>query len=338
MQNFNLATLLDVTRLSNASVKEVMSVLNGQPVVPEVHQRILDAIAKLGSVNIPATQAHKETKTIGVIIDRQVVDDYTGNVISGITRTVQELGYHMTIHTWEIEETSAKMEQYLRFLFATNNANDAFIVVVPYPYNDVIADTCREFNCPCILMDSDGSEGQPTVLIDNYKSMRNVMDHLISLGHQRIAFIEGPSHMLSATERLKAYQDALQEEGLTVDDQIVVQGNFMIPSGADRAREIIEYAPTAIACANDLMALGAIDAVKQLGLHIPHDVSITGFDDIPLAASINPSLTTIRQPMPQMGEAAVRMAATLLKGEELPNRVLTYHGDLIVRGSTGPAK
>src|SRR5690349_20843209 len=126
MQNFNLATMIDVAKLSNTTPKEVMAVLNGETVDPERHQRILDAIATLGSVSVPSPHMLKDARSIGIIVPGILIDDYMGTVMTGITRAAQEAGYTLTIHTRELNSPTEATEQYFRFLFATKHANDAF--------------------------------------------------------------------------------------------------------------------------------------------------------------------------------------------------------------------
>ncbi len=178
----------------------------------------------------------------------------------------------------------------------------------------------------------------PSVLVDNYGGMRNVIAHLTQVhGHRRIAFIRGPENNAEAEERYRAYTDVLTEYGLSVDPDLVTEGDFTTAAGAAAVQRLLDERNVeieAIVAANDNMAIGAIEALRQQKLRVPHDVVVAGFDDTERATSITPSLTTVRQPMAEVGRRATETLLTLLTGAGVPQRV-TVPTRLMVRESCG---
>jgi LacI family transcriptional regulator len=179
----------------------------------------------------------------------------------------------------------------------------------------------------------------PVIVGANYAGSHELVRHLIALGHRKIAFIGGASHTGQSRERQRAYEDALRGAGLPVRADYVVGGDYEVDSGHAQARRLLALSdrPTAIFCANDEMALGALKAAGELGLNVPADVSIAGYDDVPAASAVTPALTTVREPLGEIGMRAVDELVALIGGRartpsriELPTR-------LVVRASTGPA-
>ena len=166
-----------------------------------------------------------------------------------------------------------------------------------------------------------------------------MVELLADVGHRLIAHIGGPPHNILTTERERGYRAALAEHGLPIDDRLVTYGDFTIEFGRLAGHRLLDRAdrPTAIFAANDEMAIGAIVAAKGLGLRVPRDVSLVGFDDIEFAAAYDPSLTTVHQPRREMGAAAMALLADLLEGRrpEAPEIALPH--EVIVRDSAGPA-
>ncbi len=181
-------------------------------------------------------------------------------------------------------------------------------------------------------------EDIPTVLVDNYSSMRMLITHLTRHhGYRRIAFICGPEHQLEARERYQAYVDVLNEYGLPVDPQLVAPGDFTTPAGEAAIRMLLDERRAdfeAVVAANDGMALGALSELRRRGIRVPYDVALTGFDDIVSAGVITPSLTTVRQPMFELGKRAIEILSNMLAGEPQP-AAITVPAGLVVRESCG---
>jgi LacI family transcriptional regulator len=188
-----------------------------------------------------------------------------------------------------------------------------------------------------IIDHHDHTEDEPAITATNRKGMRDAMRHLLALGHTRIGFITGRMDIGCSTERLKGYQDGLSEVGIPYDPTLVLEGDFEQETGFMQGRALlaINPRPTAIIASNDDMALGVMDAIKDAGLRVGKDISVVGFDDIPMAAKVYPALTTVRQPMREMGESAMELLITLLQGQKPLALQRELATELIVRDSTG---
>jgi len=174
--------------------------------------------------------------------------------------------------------------------------------------------------------------------LENRSGARLAVEHLLALGHRRIAFLAGTSHTGQSAEREKGYKDALRAAGIRVDPALVVGGAFNQAGGNAATRQLLDLkrAPTAIFAANDEMAYGAIDAIHSRGLKVPGDISVIGFDDIPLSCHVFPPLTTMRQPLADLAARAVGDVVTLAQGGTVPPARVPFAMELVVRQSTGP--
>jgi LacI family transcriptional regulator len=213
------------------------------------------------------------------------------------------------------------------------------ISVVPYNYERLI-ELCRFYQREYVLVDYQ-DEGDirdvPSVEADNRQSIMGVMRHLFDLGHRRIGFITGDLKMISARQRLQGYKDALKATGIRYDPALVGTGDWLHTRAYTVAKALLQLnpPPTAIVGSNDFSAFGAMQAAHQLGLEVGRDVSITGFDDIRMASTVTPALTTVRQPMYVMGVTAVEMLIKRMNGEPIPNLHVRLPTTLVIRESTG---
>jgi DNA-binding LacI/PurR family transcriptional regulator len=180
----------------------------------------------------------------------------------------------------------------------------------------------------------------PFVGATNWSGGRAATRHLIELGHRRIAMIGGPPDVLCCVARLDGYRSAMRAAGLPVGAELVVHADLTREDGCEAARSLLALPerPTAIFAANDLQALGVYQAAREAGLRIPDDLSVVGFDDLPVVAWVDPPLTTVHQPLTEMAVAATELALTLGRGERAPQAGLEIATTLTVRGSTAPPK
>jgi LacI family transcriptional regulator len=178
----------------------------------------------------------------------------------------------------------------------------------------------------------------PTIGATNWSGGLSATEHLISLGHRRIGLIAGPKSLLCSRARLDGYRAALEAAG--IEEQMIVPGDFMHESGFAGGAELLDRAhpPTAIFASSDTMALGAYEAARRRGLRVPDDVSIVGFDDLPESRWSSPPLTTVRQPLAEMGAQAARTALRLARGEDIEVPRVELATELVVRDSTAPPK
>ncbi|MCC2308646.1 LacI family DNA-binding transcriptional regulator [Cellulomonas chengniuliangii] len=193
---------------------------------------------------------------------------------------------------------------------------------------------------PFVVVDTAGEPpvGIPTVGSQNWNGGLAATRHLLGLGHRRIAVIAGPSDVMCSRARIDGYRTALDEAGVRVDPALVRHGDFFVQGGYDHGLDLLrrEDRPTAIFAGSDLQALGVMRAARELGLRVPEDLSVVGYDDLPLTEWIGPPLTTIRQPLREMAGTATRMVLSLARGESPSNQRIDLATELIVRESTAP--
>ncbi|MFC3493747.1 LacI family DNA-binding transcriptional regulator [Glycomyces rhizosphaerae] len=195
---------------------------------------------------------------------------------------------------------------------------------------------------PLVLLDPTGDPDRdaPSAGASNWNGGLAAARHLVSLGHKRIAVISGPGRMEAARARLDGFRSGLDMAGVPIDPALVRHGDFEIETGRDLAMDLLrrDAPPTAIFTGNDGMAVGVYHAAAKLGVRIPHDLSVVGFDDLPKAKWTVPPLTTIRQPLKAMGNAAAQMLVALAAGETLPLQRVELATELVVRESTAPPR
>jgi LacI family transcriptional regulator len=213
---------------------------------------------------------------------------------------------------------------------------DGLLLILPRnPVDYTGTLTSRSF--PFVLIDHQGSGNPcPAVGATNWQGAYNATEFLIKLGHTRIGFITGSMDLGAAIDRLDGYKSALRVHHIPEDARLIYEGTFFQPDGYAGGSALLDLTdpPTAIFACNDVMAMGVMDAVRSRGLRVPEDISVLGFDDIPQAALVRPALTTVRQPLEQMGRLATQMLLDRLKNPEKKVDRIELPTELIVRGST----
>ncbi|MDI1465164.1 LacI family DNA-binding transcriptional regulator [Catellatospora sp. KI3] len=203
-------------------------------------------------------------------------------------------------------------------------------------------DQLRARDIPFVVVDptSELPDGVPFVGATNWAGGRSAARHLVELGHRRIAMVAGPEQLLCCQARVDGYRSALAAAGLPTDPGLVARAELTLDGGQAAGLALLNRPdpPTAIFASNDLQALGVYQAARRLGLRIPADLSVVGFDDLPLAALVDPALTTVRQPLTEMAVAATELALALGRGEQTPQIGLELATTLTVRGSTAPPR
>jgi LacI family transcriptional regulator len=204
----------------------------------------------------------------------------------------------------------------------SNGLSDGIILIVPLLDREYLM-SLREHNFPYVVVDQlDPQFHSAVVDATNWQGAYDATKYLIELGHRRIGFITGLEAIQSAADRLEGYKAALADHDLFFDETLVAEGDFFNTGGYQAGLKLIQRSPrpTAIFASNDLMALGAMQAIRDYGLQIPQDISLVGFDDIPQAAMTHPQLTTVRQPLEQMGRIAVNLLIEQIEHSDHPDR------------------
>ncbi|MEZ4666423.1 MAG: LacI family DNA-binding transcriptional regulator [Anaerolineae bacterium] len=326
-------TIIDVARASGVSYSTVSRVLNGFEFVKEsTRQRVLEAAEKLGYVaNAPARSlAGGKSQTIGLLVPG-LDNGYIGEIIRGVDVELARANYDLMIYT--THRSRGKESLYANTI--ANGVSDGLLLIVPLVPTNYL-DALRERNFPCVLIDQSVTAEQSSVVdATNWQGAYEATRYLIELGHRRIAFITGLRELGSAAQRFEGYKDALTDNNIPVLDELIIEGDYWQPLAYENTRKFLnEYSPpTAIFAANDLSAFGAMEAIRNHGLRIPEDISIIGFDDIPQASIVYPKLTTIRQPLEQMGRVAVKLLLEQIENPDRQPRRVTLATQLIVRDS-----
>jgi LacI family transcriptional regulator len=332
-------TIIDVARHAGVSIKTVSRVMNKEPTVhADTRARVQEAVAALNYR--PQLSARSLAGAKSFLIGLLYYDPsaaFVAGVQQGATLGCREAGRHLVVES--LRKDDGHMHAQIESMLAALRP-DGMILTPPLCDDPEILELLRASRTPCVLISpSTEGHGMAAVRMDDALAAEELTNLLISLGHKDIAFIEGNQ---SASDRRRAgYERALKAHRIPVDRRLVVPGNFQFETGVAAAQALFASAkpPTAIFAANDDMALGALAAAQRLGIAVPHDVAIVGFDDSRAATLVWPELTTVRQPLAEMAMAAVDMllAGAAKPGEPPPVRVLPH--EVVVRGSTAaPAR
>ncbi|MGH7118659.1 MAG: LacI family DNA-binding transcriptional regulator [Acetobacteraceae bacterium] len=325
--------------VSTATVSRALS--RPDQVVPAVRKRIEAVVRDLGyAVNAAARSLRRNDTRMVLVVVPDIGNPFFSKLLKGIEQQASEMGYSVLIG--DTERSTARVELYAQQLdarradglillngrspsfagFRMTRGAGAHLAAPRYP----------------IVVVSERIPGArlPTVGVDNVAAAKEAVLHLADLGHRRIAHIGGPKGNILTRERRHGYCAALVQRGLPVDPDWVVLGDFSITSGRRSARMLLQrrVPPTAIFCANDEMAMGAIAELKASGLAVPQDVSVVGFDDIEFAEIFDPPITTVRQPRYAMGQIAMSLIGRALRGEVVAAEEVILASELIVRSSS----
>ncbi|MCC6616073.1 MAG: LacI family DNA-binding transcriptional regulator [Anaerolineae bacterium] len=330
-------TIYDVAAAAGVSYSTVSRVLNGFEFVKEsTRVKVMDAAERLGYVaNLQARGlAGGRSNIIGLLVP--VLDNsYVSEVMMGIDEALARAGFNLMLFT--THRHAGKEQQYASTIASMT---DGLILLVPLE-SPIYLNAIRERNYPHVLVDqTDESGASASVSGTNWHGAYEATQHLIMLGHRRIGVITGLLELSSARERLNGYRAALQDYAIPIDESLIVEGDYLQPRGYEAAQELLKLRerPSAIFAMNDLSALGAMDAIRESGLSIPEDISLVGFDDIPQAAITHPKLTTVRQPLVQMGRIAVRLLLEQLDHPGSPPGHETLATQLVIRASSQPPR
>jgi len=329
-------TIFDVADEAGVSYSTVSRVVNNKSNVnPETRERVLRAMAQLGYVgNIPARSlAGGSSHVIGLLVDH-LNTSYMGEIIRGIDEVLEANNYNLMLYTTHRRKN--KESAYVTKL--THNLADGLLLILPRNEKAYL-ETLHQRQFPYVLVDYQGSNQQvPSVVATNRKGAYDATSYLITLGHRRIGFITGTMEFGCARERLVGYRAALADQGIAFDPELVCEGDFLQPQGYRCAEQLLSLAapPTALFVSNDVMAFGAIEAAGVHGLHIPEDLSIIGFDDIAQAAHVHPALTTVRQPLEEMGRSAATLLLKYIANPLAAVERIELPTELIIRESCRP--
>lgn len=322
-------TIRDVAAKAGVSVATVSRVLNETgPVNETTRARVLEFTEKLRYVPHAGARSlsMRTTNTIAVVLP-EMHGEFFSEVIRGIDISARELGYHLIVSGSHADR--AEMQAVLR---AIRGRVDGLILMSPdLAPSELLPDLPSEL--PVVMLNS-RIENHPSIQIDNFGGAKRMVQHLVSIGHRRIAFIAGPSQNADAAERRRGYRAGMKAAGIPLEEGVEIRGNFTERSGYEAALEIaaLPTRPTAVFAANDSMAIGVLSAFHERGIRVPEECALVGFDDIPIAPYLTPPLTTVRVPIAELGRMGLELL--LSDSRKLP-RPQPLETSLIVRNSCG---
>lgn len=322
-------TIGDVARTAGVSVATVSKVINGRyGVALETEIRVQEVIQQLGyeSSIVARSLRSRRTNVIGILVAE--FEPFSTELLKGISEAVEGTGYELLAYSGGLGRHDRVGWEQRSLSRLAGTLIDGAVLVTPTVVT--VHDTI-----PVVAVDPHtGPSGPPTIDSDNLAGARAATEHLIGLGHRRIGFLGGRPDLESARLREEGYREALKEAGLDVDEGLMRVGGYR-PDLADLpAHELLSLPdrPTAIFAANDLSAIRTMEVARQLGLRIPDDVSVIGFDNVPESALTEPPLTTVAQPIHTMGAEALRMVIDLIAGKPRDPH-LRLPTSIVVRGS-----
>ena len=330
-------TLDDVARLARVSTATASRALSNPQLVAEATRvAVLDAAQKTGyRLNLMARSLRKQAAHSVLVLVPNLDNRFYPDIIRGIESAAHARDYTVILGFTDndaLRETS--------YVDLVHRQRADGILILDGSLRNMMADA-RAFKLPAVqVIERAPAADYPSVKIDDHAAALKAVRHLIALGHRRIGHITGRPVYSVTPDRLAGYRQALEDAGLLFDPCLLVEGNFNYQRGMDAADTLMRLAdpPSAIFCANDESALGAMKRLGDLGLSVPRDVSIVGFDDIDAAQRASPPLTTIRQPRFDIGVIAMNMLTDILEGRPLKTRNVVLPADMILRKSTAPRR
>jgi LacI family transcriptional regulator len=324
----------DVAKRAGLSVSTVSHVINNtRTVSDESRSRVMSAMEELGyRPNALARSLRRQkTNTLGMI-----VPDSANPFFAEVARAIEDASFaqNYSVILCNSEGDLNKQQAYTNVLIDNRVAGILFVAA---GISTELVNDLEQRRVPLVVVDREvlGVEVD-TVMTNHAQGGYLATQHLIDLGHRRIACIAGNSEVAPSAERLTSYRRSLEGNNLDYDEHLVVKGDFQYESGYEATKHLLalEAPPSAIFACNDLMAVGCISAARQLGLRVPHDLSIVGFDDVRLASFTNPPLTTISQPIVEIGVLATKMLLERMLDIDGPPRFKRLDTVLRIRQST----
>ena len=335
-----------IAKSLGVSVQTVSAVVNGKPGISlDTQARVRDAIQRYDYQ--PNAQARTlrgvKTKTLGVIIP-SITNPYFPEFVKGIEDGARKLGYSIFLCN-----TDSKLEHLLEYfsLIKANRASGLICsvgIAGEWLSNPEVTRWIRKFAKDDVAVVLNGRPGEnlpvKSAMIDTTQAIRDAAKHLIQLGHRRIGLISPPDGLSVTAERVGGYRDAFAALGHPLDETFIVPGDFDIGAGAEAARRLMQMhkRPTAIVASNDIAAFGVIAELHAMGMSVPTDISVVGFDDIAFAKVFQPALTTILQPVYELGQEALRLATTEKPADGALGEVVVLAGKFVARESTCPVR
>ncbi len=332
--------LEDIARKAGVSRSTVSRVINNDPYVSDrTRKHVQDVIDQERFQPNHAARAlvKRHTEIIGVVIPDNVNVFFTDNsywpmILQGIGEATHDRDYAMLL--W-IGQTGEDSEQFIRKITGSRMMDG--LIIASLTTDHPLFSHLLSIKIPIVMVDRPlGLEEQISyVTVDNIRGAELAVRHLISLGRRRIAHITGHLSIADGQERLQGYKNALQRAGMTVEPELIVEGQFSHEQGYIGMKKLLKFKPDAVFAPGDTAAIGAVQAVREAGLRVPEDIAVVGFDDLDVATRMSPQLTTIRQPVQQKGAYAARLLIDLIEEKCSSPQHIVLPTELVVRQSCG---
>jgi LacI family transcriptional regulator len=331
-------TLEDIADKAGVSRSTVSRVINNKPNVrAEVRQRVLQIIEETGYEPHAAARslASHRSRLIGLVIPRTVhtvfTDPYFPRLTMGIAQACNQYDYTLSLFLLHTEDEERKLFPRI----ARPGLLDGAIVQVGQMSDELI---CRfaATDLPFVVAGRPVNTPEASYVdVDNVSGSFNAVSHLIHLGHSRIGTITGPLDTTAGQDRYEGYRRALQRRGLALNENLIAEGDYTETGAYYAMQRLLAQKPDAVFTASDAMALGALRAIREANLSVPEDIAVVSFDDLPPATTVNPPLTTVRQPVRRMGLKLMETLLDIIENGSHPPRRIVFDTELIIRGSCG---
>lgn len=309
-------TIAQIARMAGVSKTTVSRVLNKKPDVnPKTRKRIEELIAKYDfnpNAYAKAVSGQK-SNTVALVIpyDENYIfaNPYYSEMIRGVSGAVKQRGYHLIL-------TYSKNDDYVPMI--KQKRADGLIIISPGKSHTEVIKKLKALEVPFVsTAEIPGMPDVHSILTDDFGGACDAMEYLVSLGHRKIGFISGPDILASSIDRQKGYRHILEKYGIPYEERFVVSGDTSAKSGYQAMERLIREKITAVFAGSDLMAIGAVSAIVKSGRRVPEDISVVGFDGLPITEYLNPPLTTVKQPTFEKGRKAAELLLDLIAGKEM---------------------
>jgi DNA-binding LacI/PurR family transcriptional regulator len=329
-------TLAVVARAAGVSVPTASKVVNGrEDVAPETRRRVTEALDRLGYVRRPRFEASKPSRMVDLVV-HSLGSSWSGAVLHGVEQAAHDAGLELVVSAGLTRTRGGRPERgWFDKLTARGSAGVLFNLaeLSPAQYSWL-----AQHRIPFVLIDPvlEPPPGVVSVGAANWQGGMTATEHLLALGHERVAVIAGYRRKMCSSARVAGYRSALTAAGIPYRPEYVRYGNFVETTAHLRMHQLLDLPepPTAVFVCSDRMALGVYEALAERGLRVPDDISVVGFDDLPEARWATPALTTIRQPLSEMASTALRLLVRMMEGERPESTRTELSTRLVERAST----
>ena len=332
-RNGGPTTIAYIAEQTGVSVPTVSKVINGRSdVSPETRRRVEAAIREHGYR--PRDRSGRAAPIIELIF-HELESEWAMEIVRGVERVAGK--HHLAVVLSEMQGRRTPGRGWIESALARRPTG---VIAVFSDLSESMRSQLKSRGIPLVVIDPTGEplHDTPSIGATNWSGGLAATRHLLDLGHRRIGVIGGPEDILCSRARLDGYRTAMDAAGVAIDPSIISHGDFQVEEGIRTGRALLRRAdrPSAIITGNDLQALGVYQAARELRLHIPEDVSVVGFDDLPVAQWVGPPLTTVRQPLVDMAVTASEMVLAMARGEVPTQPRVELATELVIRESTAP--